>query len=56
MKFPYGESNFKKIRTQGYFYVDKTRYIEILEKNLNIVKLSLSYTSKCLNGVKSINI
>ena len=31
MKLPYGESNFEKIRTEGYFYVDKTRYIELLE-------------------------
>ena len=31
MKFPYGTSNFEKIRSEGYFYVDKTRYIEILE-------------------------
>ena len=31
MKFPYGEANFEKIRSEGYFYVDKTRYIELLE-------------------------
>lgn len=31
MKFPYGAANFEKIRTEGYFYVDKTRYIEVLE-------------------------
>ena len=31
MKFPYGISNFEKIRTEGYFYVDKTHYIELLE-------------------------
>ncbi len=31
MKLPYGESNFEKIRTRGYHYVDKTRYIELLE-------------------------
>jgi hypothetical protein len=31
MKFPYGTSNFEKIRTEGYFYVDKTHYIEVLE-------------------------
>ncbi len=33
MKFPYGEANFYKIRTEGYFYVDKTRYIETLEQS-----------------------
>lgn len=31
MKFPYGISNFAELRTEGYFYVDKTRYIELLE-------------------------
>lgn len=31
MKFPYGISNFAELRTEGYFYVDKTRYIEQLE-------------------------
>ncbi len=27
MKLPYGLSNFAELRTEGYFYVDKTRYI-----------------------------
>ncbi len=31
MKLPYGISNFAELRTEGYFYVDKTRYIEMLE-------------------------
>lgn len=31
LKLPYGLSNFKEIRTEGYYYVDKTRYIELLE-------------------------
>jgi hypothetical protein len=31
MKFPYGTSNFAELRTEGYFYVDKTHYIELLE-------------------------
>lgn len=31
MKLPYGIANFEKLRTEGYFYVDKTRYIELLE-------------------------
>ena len=30
-KIPYGESGFKKIRFGNYLYVDKTRYIEVLE-------------------------
>ncbi len=33
MRFPYGEANFHKIRTEGYFYVDKTRYLEIVEQS-----------------------
>lgn len=28
MKVPYGEANFKTIRTEGYIYIDKTMYIE----------------------------
>ncbi|MCK4261433.1 MAG: AAA family ATPase, partial [Halanaerobiales bacterium] len=31
-KIPYGVSNFVKVRLQDYIYVDKTKYIEILEK------------------------
>ena len=31
MKRPYGEASFEKIRTKGYYYIDKTRYIELLE-------------------------
>jgi hypothetical protein len=31
MKIPYGVSNFGKIRTDGYFYVDKTRFLPELE-------------------------
>ncbi len=30
--FPYGISNFEKLSTQNYVFVDKTRYIEKLEK------------------------
>ncbi|WP_339137057.1 MAG: AAA family ATPase [Candidatus Electrothrix sp. GW3-4] len=33
MKIPYGESNFKKIITQGFLYIDKTSFIETLEQN-----------------------
>ena len=31
MKIPYGESNFKKVISGGYVYIDKTAYIEQLE-------------------------
>lgn len=31
MKLPYGESNFKFIRENNYLYIDKSRYIEVLE-------------------------
>jgi len=30
-KIPYGESNFEKIRTENFLYVDKTHFIESLE-------------------------
>src|SRR5215468_6011107 len=31
MKIPYGVSNFAVIRTEGYFYVDKTPFLPVLE-------------------------
>ncbi|MCG8502182.1 MAG: ATP-binding protein [Firmicutes bacterium] len=34
MKTPYGISSFKTLREEGYLYIDKTKYIEVLE-NLN---------------------
>ena len=34
MKIPYGISNFKSLREEGYLYIDKTEYIEKIE-NLN---------------------
>jgi hypothetical protein len=30
-KIPYGISDFKLLKTEDYFFVDKTKYIEILE-------------------------
>nr|CAA6828804.1 MAG: AAA family ATPase [uncultured Thiotrichaceae bacterium] len=32
MKIPYGVSNFRKIREQGFTYIDKTAYIAALEE------------------------
>jgi hypothetical protein len=32
MKFPYGLSDFYKVITQGYFYVDRTSYIRLIEE------------------------
>ncbi len=32
MKIPYGESDFRKIRTGSYLYIDKTAYIHQLEE------------------------
>ena len=37
LKVPYGEVDFKKIRTEGYIYIDKTMYIEKLEQNSKII-------------------
>ena len=34
-KLPYGNSNFESIRTENYAYVDKTRFIEMLENESN---------------------
>ena len=30
-KIPYGISNFETIQSDNFYYIDKTRYIEILE-------------------------
>ena len=37
LRVPYGEVDIKKIRTEGYLYIDKTKYIEKLEKNSKIL-------------------
>ena len=29
---PYGQSNYKNVATQNFYYVDKTHYIELLEQ------------------------
>ena len=34
-KISYGQTNFEKIRTQNYVYVDKTRFIEMIENEPN---------------------
>ncbi|MDR1224945.1 MAG: ATP-binding protein [Tannerella sp.] len=34
-RLPYGASNFEKIRTENFVYIDKTRYIELLENENN---------------------
>ena len=34
-RLPYGNSNFESIRTENYAYVDKTRFIELLEEESN---------------------
>ena len=37
LKVPYGEVDFKRIRTEEYIYIDKTMYIEKLEQNSKII-------------------
>ena len=32
LQIPYGISDFKRIRTEGYYYIDKTSYIPTLER------------------------
>jgi hypothetical protein len=44
-KLPYGLSNFERIITKGYVYVDKTRYIELLAYNGDLSPY-ISYMSK----------
>ena len=34
-RIPSGQTNFERIRTEGYLYVDKTRFIEMLENEDN---------------------
>ena len=34
-KIPWGQSDFERIRTQNYVYVDKTRFIEMVENEAN---------------------
>jgi hypothetical protein len=34
-RLPYGNTNFESIRTENYVYIDKTRYIELLENEGN---------------------
>jgi hypothetical protein len=34
-RLPYGNSNFESVRTENYVYVDKTRFIELLENEGN---------------------
>ena len=31
-KLPYGISDFKRIRTEGYYFIDKTKFIPLLEE------------------------
>ena len=31
LKIPYGISDYKKLKEQGFYYVDKTNYLEKLE-------------------------
>jgi len=32
MKFPYGNANFYDVITSGYFYIDRTGYIPVIEE------------------------
>ncbi len=39
MKIPYAIQDFLKIRAQNYFYVDKTKYIETIENDVDYLML-----------------
>jgi len=38
-QLPYGNTNFERIRTRNFAYVDKTRFIELLENEVNSSQL-----------------
>ncbi|MDR2756305.1 MAG: AAA family ATPase [Planctomycetaceae bacterium] len=38
-QLPYGNANIKKIRTNNCVYIDKTRFIELHEKESNLSKI-----------------
>jgi hypothetical protein len=38
-KLPYGSTDFKKIRSDNFVYIDKTRFIELLEDESNKSKI-----------------
>jgi hypothetical protein len=42
-RLPYGNSNFESVRTENYVYIDKTRFIELLEKegNKNLCRIGI---------------
>ena len=40
IRFPVGIENFKRIYTEGYYYVDKTRLIRDLLQNMTYVYAS----------------
>ena len=37
LQIPYGVSDFKRIRTEGYYYVDKTRHLAMMEERDSFV-------------------
>ena len=39
LKVPYGSSDFKSIRTEGYIYIDKTKYLDRLEEQKYVIYL-----------------
>ena len=42
---PYAVANFAEIRHKGYYYVDKTNYIPLLERSrIYLVELGLANT------------
>ncbi|MBL0708240.1 MAG: AAA family ATPase [Sulfurimonas sp.] len=36
-KLPYGLSDFKRVKTENYYYIDKTKYIQKLEDDANFL-------------------
>ena len=42
-QLPYGNPDFESIRTENYAYVDKTRFIELLENEANKAKAGFEF-------------
>jgi hypothetical protein len=40
-RLPYGSTNFESIITEGYAYVDKTRFIALLEAEANRIPATI---------------
>ena len=54
-KIPYALTNFDCIRTENYLYVDKTRFIEMLENEATQYHFSLRIPQQMLSTLSNGN-